>query len=335
MILFSFGTRPELIKILPIVKHLSRNQFRMLFTGQHSALQDLATELEVEHVLHIKENNSNRLDNIFSSILSQVDDKIFTDINTVVVQGDTASAFAVALAAFHREIDVTHLEAGLRTNKIKSPYPEEAYRQLIARITSLHLCPTIANQDTICSESCHGQIEVVGNTVLDNLVNLEPHYGDHVLVTLHRRDNLDQISTWFREINKVAKKYSDLEFILPLHPNPSIRKHKSILTNVNVVEPLAYDEMKKLLATCRFIITDSGGIQEEASFLRKKVVVCREHTERTETLGLHSMLCPNPLRLEALVDIVSKEYQTNIASPYGDGHSGARIAKLLERYLSE
>jgi UDP-N-acetylglucosamine 2-epimerase (non-hydrolysing) len=326
MILLCYGTRPEWIKIKPVVKEFRRRglSHKILFTGQHSTL---VPDGQFDFKLDIK-SGVNRLDSITSSILDHAP-KYFGGVSHILVQGDTTTVFAIALSAYHNNIPIIHLEAGLRTYDLDNPKPEEAYRQMVSRITSIHLCPTEQERKNLIKEQVSGDIYVVGNTVLDNLVGIELNYGDFVLVTMHRRENHSLIEEWFTEISKLAQK-SKLEFILPIHPNPNIQRHKHLLKGVTVIEPLPYEEMVRKMAHCRFIITDSGGIQEEASFFNKKVIVCRKTSERI--VGIHSTLCDLPENLERHYNLTINNYEINKPSPYGDGRSSRKIAEILSGY---
>ncbi len=328
MILISFGTRPEWIKIKPLLQELDGHiPYRLLFTGQHTDLLSKVSE-QVELVkLDIKQG-PNRLDSIVQSVMNL--EHIFDGITSVIVQGDTTSAFSIALAAFHRKIKVIHLEAGLRTYDKRQPFPEEFNRQAISRIADIHLCPTETSKTFLEKETTQGKIEVVGNTVLDNLVDLKPAYTDKIVVTMHRRENHRIMDQWFLEINKLAETNPDLEFIIPLHPNPNVQKHKGLLKNVKVIEPVEYEEFVKLLAKTKFVITDSGGLQEETSFLSKKCIVCREKTERLEGIGSFAFLCPQPSGLPALFNMVNKDYVPQGKCPYGDGHASKKIYRILK-----
>ena len=325
MILYCYGTRPEYIKIKKLISLSSEIPHKVLYTAQH---KDIVFG-EYDYKLEIKDGE-NRLDSIISSILSEDNSHIFEGINYTLVQGDTASAFALSLASFHREIKVIHLESGLRTYDKKNPYPEESYRQFISRIADLHFCPTESNAKNLRDEKTNGDIFVVGNTVLDNLNTDNIEYGNEILVTLHRRENHPQIQDWFNEIENLSVKYPDLDFILPIHPNPNITKHKHLLQNVKVIEPLSHDEFISKMKSCRLIISDSGGVQEEASYLRKKVIVCRKVTERIESLGSHSFLCDNPEKLDLLFEKLIYDYKTDVPCPYGDGKSSEKIIKILK-----
>jgi UDP-N-acetylglucosamine 2-epimerase (non-hydrolysing) len=166
--------------------------------------------------------------------------------------------------------------------------------------------------------------------VLDNLNDVKTSYQKKILVTLHRRENHENIKKWFQKIEKLANKYSDYEFLLPIHPNPNVKKYANILNKVKVVEPLEHSELIKYLADCAFIITDSGGLQEESSFLKKKSIVCRKFTERVEGLNLFSFLCKEPKDLGEMVERFMLNYEINEPCPYGDGFASEKIFKILK-----
>ena len=332
MILISFGTRPEYIKIKPLIKEFkTRIPFKLLFTGQH---MDLIGNLENIETLQIKEGQ-NRLDSIVVSILNQ--DQIFQGIDAVLVQGDTTSAFAVALAAFHRKIKVIHLEAGLRTYRKHDPYPEEFNRQAISRMADIHFCPTADAALRLSYENTEGSAYIVGNTCLDNLadLNLTPTRGNSVILTMHRRENHDKIADWFKAFDELAKLYQGTYiFALMTHPNPAVQKHVGLLKHVQqCVDPMDYEPFVKLLASCAYVITDSGGIQEEAAFLKKRTIICRKVTERTEGLGDFSVLCHEPEQLQERFASTIKKSDPIGSCPYGDGKSSKEIVSILEKEL--
>ena len=322
-ILLCFGTRPEWLKIKPLIKVLEN--YQLLFTGQHTdLLKDISTDYEIKI-----NQNKNRLDQVVSDCLLQFPDG---DFDTVLVQGDTVSAFACALAAFHRGKKICHLEAGLRTYDLKHPYPEESYRQMISRISDTNLCPTALSKGNLLNELASGDSHVVGNTVLDNLLTYRDkcEYTNKILVTLHRRENHLLIHNWFEKINNLAKKYSDLEFILPIHPNPKVRKHKNLLSYVNVVDPLEHSALLDILVKCKLVISDSGGLQEESSFLKKKIIVCRKTTERPEGKKSGQLsICESPDDLHGIFEELIYNYEVDGDCPYGDGLSSLKIAKIL------
>ncbi|MEM9022404.1 MAG: UDP-N-acetylglucosamine 2-epimerase (non-hydrolyzing), partial [Bacteroidota bacterium] len=313
-LLVGFGTRPEHIKIRPVLQALAgRLPVRTVFTGQHTELVDATTDA----ILHIPEG-ANRLDRIVAAILDQAE-PLFADVAGVLVQGDTTSALALAMAAFHRQVPVSHLEAGLRTYQLEHPYPEEFNRQTISRIAAVHFCPTELNRQNLLTERCPGEIFVTGNTGLDALRNLVPTENNEVLVTLHRRENHAQIDTWFRAVNRVAGAHPELRFVLPLHPNPNVQRWRHLLTEVAVVDPLPPEAFQQALASCRMVISDSGGLQEECAFLNKRIIVCRTVTERPESLEKHSWLCPAPGELPALFDQLIALPPVQEPCPFGDG----------------
>ena len=328
MILLSFGTRPEWIKIKPLLDQMDGNiPYRLLFTGQHTDLLSKVGQDKDLVKLEIKDG-PNRLDSIVSSVMNL--EEIFEGITSVLVQGDTTSAFSIALAAFHRRIKVMHLEAGLRTYDKNQPYPEEFNRQAISRIADVHLCPTELSEIFLRNEKTQGRIEVVGNTVLDNLLGTETEYTNKVVVTMHRRENHHNMDEWFKTIDKIAEDNKELEFIIPLHPNPNVQKHKHLLKNLKIVEPMEYNEFIKLLAKTKLVITDSGGLQEETSFLKKKCIVCRKKTERVEGVNIFAFMCFEPKSLEGIFKQVNEDHIPEGDCPYGDGRAAEKVYEVLK-----
>lgn len=327
MLLVCYGTRPEYLKVKPLLEKLAGAiDFKTLFTGQHLNLVSGQTDYRLE----IKDGRS-RLDSIVSSIMNSFD-FAQENIDMVLVQGDTTSAFAVALSAFHHKIPVVHLEAGLRTYNLTQPYPEEANRQMISRLARIHLCPTLLAARRLVTEKVPGSIEVVGNTVLDNLVNVSTSLEKKVLVTMHRRENHENMREWFLAIDELAANHTDHEFLLPIHPNPAVLQHRGVFEHVKVVNPMSYSELISYLAQCSFVITDSGGIQEEASFLGKPCLVCRKETERSEGVGNFSLLCPAPsLLLSCYKQLENLKLEG--PCPYGDGTSSERIVNILKELV--
>ncbi len=325
MFLICYGTRPEFLKVKPLFPVLDDNRipYKTLFTGQH---KDIINDNTPDYTIEIKDG-TNRLDSILSSCLNN--DDIFKNIKYVMVQGDTTSALSLGLAAFHRKIKLIHLEAGLRTYDKENPYPEESNRQLLSRISDIHLCPTELNKKNLIKEKVSGEIFVVGNTSIDNLVGIQTESGDGVLITLHRRENHEIIKEWFFEINSLQQKYPGLRFVFPMHPNPNVQMWKHLLPDVEIVNPMTHSEILENLRKCKLVITDSGGIQEESSYLNKRTIVCRKETERQETIGTNSFLCKSPKKLQRLFKkmlyITDKKYEC----PYGQGDAAHKIAKIL------
>jgi len=324
MILISFGTRPEYIKVKPLIEAFKdRIPYRLLFTGQH---EDLLTNLEDNTRKLVIEEGVNRLDSIVSSVMNNED--VFQDIKQVIVQGDTTSAFAVALAAFHRKLKVVHLEAGLRTFNKNHPYPEEFNRRAISCLADIHLAPTATCASYLESERVDGKIFTVGNTVLDNLIDIKPYYSNKIVITMHRRENHKMIPEWFKMFDKLALENPEFEFILPIHPNPNVRKHRELLKYVTVVDPLGYSDFLELLSSAYMVITDSGGLQEESSFFKKKCLVCREKTERIEGMGEFSFMCGLD-DIEKLFYMIKDNHIPHEECPYGDGQTAQRVTDIL------
>lgn len=331
-VLICFGTRPEWLKVKPLVEILDKSQYNLLFTGQHP---DLLNNIDVDFTINMSQSN-NRLDQIISDCMLQFP---VGDFNSVLVQGDTGSAFGCALAAYNRKLKIYYLEAGLRSYNLDHPYPEEAYRQMIARISDVNFCPTKLSKQNLLNEKTKGECHVVGNTVLDNLLPYKGkcEYTNKILITLHRRENHHWMDKWFIEINKIAIDNPHLEFILPIHPNPNVRKHKHLLadlgpgwTNISVIDPLPHPELLDILVKCKLIISDSGGLQEEGSFFNKKVIVCRTTTERPEGIETgHLHICDSPDKLNNLFNTLIKDFRINKDCPYGDGKTSIRVKSII------
>jgi UDP-N-acetylglucosamine 2-epimerase (non-hydrolysing) len=321
-ILICFGTRPEYIKVKSLIDNL--DNIKTCYIKQH---KDLLSNIKTDYIININEKTDNRLNNIISNILCK--DNIFNDIDYVLVQGDTTSALSIALSAFNNNKKVIHLEAGLRSYNKLDPYPEEMNRCLISRIGDIHLCPTELNKMNLIKENIKDNIYVVGNTGLDNINRDNIKYGNKILITLHRRDNHNVMDLWFKELEKIANKYNEIEFILPIHPNPNVIKHRNILKKVNVIEPVSHNNLIDLIKECKFIISDSGGIQEECCFLKKKIVICRKTTERPEVLENYGVLCDSIYKLENYIDYFINNYEIDKECPFGDGYSWVKIKKIL------
>jgi UDP-N-acetylglucosamine 2-epimerase (non-hydrolysing) len=336
-ILICFGTRPEVIKLASVIEELTAREisFRSLFTGQHDELFSDVADLipHPEMNLGIMEVDQTSSD-VFERVVSEAA-PIFRreQPNLVIVQGDTSTAAAVAQAAFNEGISVGHVEAGLRTYDLESPWPEEQNRQLISKIALLNWAPTETAAENLRIEGV-SNVVVTGNTIIDicSRYDLPVSYGTKVLVTLHRRENFgNRMKTLFRQLDELAAKHSDLEFIFPMHPNPEVQRHRDLLRNVNVVQPLQYRLLLKLLSEARFVISDSGGIQEECAAFRKKVLVCRDKTERPEGVEAD------------LAKIVGTDIAGNFSwandspewegeNPYGDGKAAERIVDSIKNY---
>jgi UDP-N-acetylglucosamine 2-epimerase (non-hydrolysing) len=326
-LLVCFGTRPEYIKVKPILDKISFA--KTLFTGQHTDLIHFTNPPHYTITIN-KSSSSNRINSICSSIL--YNDSIIKDYDYILVQGDTSTALAIALAAFHLGKTIIHLEAGLRTYDTSNPFPEETNRQLIAKIANIHLCPTINNAKNLISEGVNGSIFITGNTSLDNIKNVKKniHTEKVILVTLHRSENIPVIDQWFTQLEHLANKFPDYKFIIPLHPNPEITKHSHILSKVSIIKPLTHKETIDIIVKCSLVISDSGGLQEECSFLNKKIIVCRKITERPESLGITSFLCAEPEQLlEVFLQHINSPINNSIQCPFGDGNSSSLISTIF------
>lgn len=325
--LIIFGSRPEYIKVQPLFDKLKADT---LHIGQHV---DIMTFKKSTYFIPIEapKNDYDRLNSIISQI-AQKTPEIINQYDSILVQGDTATVFGAALTAFQLGKKVIHLEAGLRTYDLQSPYPEEGYRQMVSRITDIHLCPTNFGKFVLEQERVSGEIHVVGNTVLDNLIDVESFYGNKVLVTIHRNENRDKINEILAEIDQVAEQHPEIEFIFPVHPNPIIKNAALKLKFVKARRAMEHKDLIDLLRQCKFVITDSGGIAEEASFLNKKVLVIRDKTERDEgVLSGHFQLCKvDEIIKNANYLLERNNFEIKTASPFGDGRSADRIKKILE-----
>lgn len=300
-------------------------EYKTLFVGQHDMLHELS-----DYYIRI-DDVGNRLNSIVASVMSNFPTIAEDDITSVMVQGDTTTALAVAMAANHSGIRVIHLEAGLRTYDNENPWPEEGNRRMISAISDINLCPTGADYKNLIRERVQGKSWVVGNTVTDSLVKYtgDCSYDDIVLVTLHRRENHPLIREWFIAIEQLAREYREIEFILPIHPNPDVKKHSDVFKQVGVVKPMDHDTFLTTLSKAKLVITDSGGLQEECSFLNKKCLVCRKKTERSEVVGKSSFMVDGPGELKDVFDRHIDDYYIDYPCPYGTGDSAKRVVDLL------
>ena len=287
-ILITYGTRPEIIKLSPVILELDKRglSFKTVFTGQHQELYDDVKDLLPKPDYHLSIMQENQtLTNIMSGISSRFGEILIDEApDLLIVQGDTSTVAISTLIAFYESIPVGHVEAGLRTYDLSSPFPEEGNRQIVSRLAKYNWAPTKLAAKQLKEEKVHNII-VTGNTIVDacNYFNYPISYENKVLITLHRRENFGiKMEKIFNEIELLALKHAELEFIFPMHPNPNVQKLKPILKHVNVIDTLGYSKMMKLLASVKFVISDSGGIQEECATFNKKVLVCRNTTERSE-----------------------------------------------------
>lgn len=362
-----FGTRPDAIKMAPIVFELRKhaNEFEpfVISTGQHRQMLDQVLNLfkvTCDAELDLMRHNQT-LGELTCRILTSMDallDK--TSLDALLVQGDTTTAFAAALAAFYKKVPVGHVEAGLRSRDLFQPWPEEANRRLAAVVTRLHFAPTPLSRDNLLSECIPaGDVIATGNTIVDSVEKLVqmraldhplpqgvPEDGSRiVLVTSHRRESWGvELENICRSILEIVSDFQDVRIIYPVHLNPNVRTTvESLLGNrerIHLVSPVDYFEFLSLLRRCYLVLTDSGGVQEEAPIFHKPVLVLRKVTERPEAslLGMAKVVGTSR---EAIVREASRllssdfAYQSMAAGecPYGDGHAAERIALALSRWL--
>lgn len=363
-LLVSFGTRPEAIKMAPVVHELNRRgRFRVVtcLTGQHREMLDRVIddfELPVDHDLNVMKK-AQSLTHITTAVLTGMEQILETESpDLVVVHGDTTTTFATALAAFYQQVPVAHVEAGLRTDTLYNPYPEEANRRLTDRLTEVLYAPTPAAAAALVAEGAReGAILVTGNTVIDALLatagRQAPSFpsevtealgrpGPKVLVTVHRRESLGEpMRAIARAIANVCRRSPDATFIFPIHRNPLVRDIFGGMLgeerNVVFTEPLGYRPFVHLMKAVNVVITDSGGIQEEAPTLGKPVLVMRETTERPEgvvagtarLVGTDTTAVETAL-FELLTDDEAYRRMATAVNPYGDGRAAQRIADHLE-----
>jgi len=338
MILVCYGTRPEIIKLSPVIDELKKQnlRFKIVFTGQHKDMyeQFKHTLPTPDYWLDVMRSKSSLGDTIGSimlkldSILSKGETKL------MVVQGDSSSSFACALSAYNNKVAIGHVEAGLRTHNLMSPFPEEGYRQMITRISTLHWAPTQKAMDNLRSEGIY-HARLTGNTIIDACMStqFDVTYGNKVLVSLNRRENFgERMKKLFTEIEELANMLPELEFIFPMTHNPNIKSHKYIFRKVKVIESLDYNEMLKLISEARFVISDSGGLQEECAAFRKKMLVCRENTERPEGLevGIGRLVNTDILKHYRWAYEAPEWTGTN---PFGDGKARLAIVAHIREFL--
>lgn len=345
MILIAFGTRPEIIKLFPVVNELKRRGIphKTLFTGQQTDLYEDVKDLVPPPDFSFADvftggQKHNTLGGSYVKIC-QAAEALYARhrFDIVVVQGDTTTAWALAQMAFYNGVRIAHVEAGLRTFDLMNPYPEELNRTLITQIADFNFAPTRQAFATL-EKSGARNIHFAGNTIVDAVdyfkrtLHLRVETTPLVPVTLHRRENHAIMGDLFRELEAIADQYRDLELVLPIHPNPNVHKHRHLLkaSNIKVIEPVGYPDMLRMMCRAAFLITDSGGIQEEATCFNKKVIIAREKTERPEVVetGL-GRLAGHKLQKEVSWARIPPE--STVASPYGDGHAAERIVDSLSR----
>ena len=357
-----FGTRPEAIKMAPLALELAnRPQFQALccVTAQHREMLDSVLNifsLTPDYDLNIMEPRQT-LSTITSKCLTGMD-RVLEEAkpDLVLVHGDTSTTFAGALAAFYHKIPVGHVEAGLRTYDKWSPFPEEMNRKMVGTIADLHFCPTASNRDNLAREAITQNVFVTGNTVIDALHTtvikdstfLEPvlnelDYGSRkvILVTCHRRENYGQpMTNIMTALRRVADAFPETELVYPVHLSPVVQEaaHKYLdgHPRIHLIAPLDVREMHNLMARCCLVMTDSGGLQEEAPALDKPVLVLRKETERPEAVQAGTVRLAGieeetifQMASQLLSDRSEYEKMAHAANPYGDGQACRRITDAI------
>ena len=358
-----FGTRPEAIKMAPLVLELQKRadiQSICCVTAQHREMLDAVLEifrLTPDYDLNIMEPRQT-LSTITTKCLLGMEEVLEqAGPDLVLVHGDTSTTFAGALAAFYRQIPVGHVEAGLRTWDKYSPFPEEMNRKLVGDIADLHFCPTPANRENLAREGITDGVFVTGNTVIDALkTTVRPDYQfatqalnglDYagkriILVTCHRRENYGQpMANIMTALRRLADAFPDVELVYPVHLSPVVReaagKYLSGHPRIHLIDPLSADEMHNLMARAYLVMTDSGGLQEEAPALGRPVLVLRRETERPEAVRAGTVRLAGTeeeeifsLASELLHDERAYHAMAHAVNPYGDGQACRRIADAIE-----
>lgn len=358
------GTRPEAIKLAPVIQQFRQSpafNTQVILTGQHREMVEQVMQLfdlQADQDLAIMQPRQTLTDITCRSLqgLEQLYQQL--QLQMVLVQGDTTTAFAAALAAFYQRIPVGHVEAGLRTDDLFNPYPEEANRRLISQLTQLNFAPTALAVEHLRRSGIVGEIHQTGNTVIDallsvagktptcNVPNLDWQKYRVLLSTVHRRENwgepLQDIAHGFL---KVLDQFPDTALLLPLHRNPTVREPlRDLLGNhprAFLTEPLDYAELVGAIQRCYLLLTDSGGLQEEAPSLGKPVLVLRETTERPEAIeaGTAKLVGTDPASIATaaatlLRDPVAYQSMAMAVNPFGDGHAAERIRQIVEDYFN-
>lgn len=361
-VLSVFGTRPEAIKMCPLVKELQKNpniESIVCLTGQHRQMLDQVTTIfgvQADYDLNIMRPGQT-LTTITCDILAGIEN-ILKEVgpDVVLVHGDTSTSFVVALAAFYQQIPVGHVEAGLRTFNPYSPFPEEMNRCLTGRIASIHFAPTVKNEQNLKKEGILKNVFVTGNTVIDafqttvrkdyafkapELADFDPSAHRTILMTAHRRENLGKpLENICRAVSRLAADFPDVHVVYPVHLNPAVRQTVYAILGdqerIHLIDPVDVEDMHNLMARSYLVMTDSGGLQEEAPSCGVPVLVLRTETERPEAVEAGTVKVAgveeNTIYQEAvtlLTDQVEYEKMARAINPYGDGHASERIVQHL------
>ena len=355
-ILLFFGTRPEFLKLVPIIKEAKKYNDINIITinsGQHKEMLDQMISLyNVDIDYHLNSMKSNQSITSLSSDLFNLFDKLLQnnrDIFCSMVQGDTTTATIGALWSFYNKIPVHHIEAGLRSYDLYDPYPEEGNRKIISSITTSHYVPTEYNKECLLKENIINNIYVVGNTIIDNIeyyksLNYKPQSSilqnidkKFILITLHRRENHNKMNNLCDAIIELNNKYDDISFVLPVHLNPNVKNviydKLSNQRDIHLIPPVSYFDFLYLIEKCHFIMTDSGGIQEEAPSFNKYVMVLRETTERIEGIsaGCSFLVGTNKNKIMNVFNGLYNKSGYKLVNPFGDGTSSKKILNIISQ----
>lgn len=365
-VLVVFGTRPEIIKMFPVIEELKRSEFncQVLTTAQHREMTDMFMQtfgivpdidLDLMQDRQTLPDLTARIMQRISPVLSEYRPDL------VLVQGDTTTVMVTALAAAYQQIPVGHVEAGLRTDQLFNPFPEEINRRLCGQLTRLHFAPTLTAEQALRQENIPAEwIYRTGNTVIDAILRMHARYPDYnypakiglnlsqgqrlILVTAHRRENWGQpMAQICQALLELCRRYPALRLVFPVHRNPIVRETVFPLLEqhpqIYLVEPLDYIPLMDLIRRSTLVLTDSGGLQEEAPSLGKPVLVMRETTERPEGIAMgtarlvgtdsHKIISETVRLLE---DEAAYQQMSHAINPYGDGHAAARIVQALRHY---
>lgn len=360
-----FGTRPEAIKMAPVIKELKKVQdieTKVVVTAQHREMLDQVLQLfsiKPDYDLNLMKDKQD-LYSITAGVLTGLKPIIEDEKpDLVLVHGDTTTTFAAALAAFYQKIPVGHVEAGLRTRNKYSPYPEEMNRSLTGRLAELHFAPTDVSRENLMAESVATfKIWVTGNTVIDALMEtVQPDYefgpelkeinfkNRILLVTTHRRENWgEHMQDIYGALVQLAEEFADVEIVFPVHKNPTVRdlavKMLEGRDRIHLLEPLEYETFANLMNAAYIILTDSGGMQEEAPSLGKPVLVLRDTTERPEAIQAGTVKLVGTIKQRVydaarllLIDRAEYDKMAHAINPYGDGKAAIRIVKVIKDFL--
>ncbi|MFZ0218928.1 MAG: UDP-N-acetylglucosamine 2-epimerase (non-hydrolyzing) [Candidatus Aquirickettsiella sp.] len=353
------GTRPEALKMIPVIESLQKiNRFsvKTVITSQHRELLSQilkSADIKIDTDFDVMAPNQS-LNQLSANLFLHFDQFLAKNpCDLLIAQGDTTTTLISALSAFYKKIPFAHIEAGLRTSTIYNPFPEELNRRIITLISRLHFCPTQLTANNLTNSGITQHVYVTGNTIIDTLcqsikkIKTQTKNNKKViLVTCHRRENFGKpLFSICQALKKIVERNPSIEIVLPIHPNPSVKmiilKELTNIKNIILCEALEYVQLITQLKNCYFVLTDSGGLQEEAPALHKPVLVLREETERPEGLACGAALLVgtdiNTIVSQAEKLLYDKNHYRKMSeagSPYGDGKAAMRITKIITAFLT-